>query len=261
VFAESRERNKLGWIKFPSDASIRKELFPEKVMLHPAKNNLFLIQAIIDHLYKEGDLILDPMAGTGSMMIATLSGCRVICIDCSPFCASLLRISRESILQKLPEADITVLEGDCLDFLPLPVDHVCFSPPFSDYLYKRSIDSFHTDSLSTTQEALQGFSAGNGNIGTLPEFFHVQAIEKIFKCLYQSLPPTGTMTIITRDHMEAQRRIYLTHKYIKAAERAGFVLSETFKRETPRTGLDTYNASLGLDVVDDEDISILRRPQ
>ena len=125
-------------------------------------------------------------------------------------------------------------------------------------LRKTKVDDFILHSLSTTEEAFLAFSQGKGNVGNMPEFFHMQAMERVFaKCL-ACLSPTGTMTLITRDHREAGRRVHLTRKYIKAAERAGFKLSETFKRETPRTGFDTWNICKGLETVDDEDCLIFR---
>lgn len=255
-FAENFPRNKRGWIQFGADADARKKLFPSDVMKHPAKNNLFELQAIIDLIYKPGELILDPMAGTGSIMIATLSDCRVVCIECSPIYADMLERSRTALFNIKPDADIMVLFGDCLDFLPLPVDHICFSPPFVDYLKKPTPDAMQLAGLGTTEEHLIGFSAGKGNVGAMPDFFHLQAMERVFKGCYESLEPSGTMTIISRDHTEAGKRIHLTRKYIRAAERAGFKVFETYKREIPRTGLDRYNVTQGITPVDDEDIVV-----
>lgn len=54
MFAKNFQRNSKGWVKFPQDARLRKIIFPEEVMRHPAKANLFMLQAIIDYLYKPG---------------------------------------------------------------------------------------------------------------------------------------------------------------------------------------------------------------
>lgn len=253
IFAPNFERNSKGWIKFPQmDTSIRKRLFPEECIRHPAKANLYMLQAIIDYLYKPGETILDPMAGTGSIMIAALSGCKVICIDCCEAYAELMELSKASILQHKPDADILILHGDCYEYLPIPVDHVCFSPPYANILAKKRVTErdISTDAFYLTEEELVRYSSGKGNVGTMSEFFHIQRMEQIFAKLYSSLHPGGTMTFITKDHIEAGRRVYLTRKYIKAAERVGFKLREAYKWET--------KGSL-FAVVKDEDIVIMER--
>jgi len=261
MFAPKFPRNKRGWIEFPPDAALRRQLFPEDAMKHPAKANLFMLQAIIEYLYEPGETILDPMAGTGSLMIAALTGHRVICIDTSPVYGELLPRSRESILAIKPDAEIIVLAGDCNDYMPLPVDHICFSPPYSNIMLKKRITE-KDDTLyfiGTDEEYMVKYSEGKGNVGRLPDFFHFQAMEKVFKGCYLSLPTGGTMTLITKDRIVNNRRQRQTRRYIKAAERVGFKLVEAFKWHAGGTGFVSYYKSLGREVVEDEDIVILRR--
>ena len=281
-FAENWQRNSRGWIKFGADAGIRKKLFPEGAMAHPAKANLFMLQSVIDYLYKANELILDPMAGTGSIMIAALSGCKVICIDTSPTYVKLLEESKSAISQHKADAGILVLEGDCMDYLPIPVDHVCFSPPYVQIMAKTHLtpgdiaaikviagrESARQRDIELTanksfargdEESLLAYSEGKGNLGMMSEFFHMQRTEQVFaKCL-SSLPPHGTMTIITKDHIEAGKRVHLTRKYQKAAERVGFKLVEAFKMEAHGTGFVEIHAKKGVPMVRDEDISLFRK--
>lgn len=259
MFAANYPRSKKGWVVFPADADIRRQLFPLDAMEHPAKNNLYEMTAIIDYLYKPNELILDPMAGTGSTMLAAIKGCRVICIDCSPTYYEMLERSKFHMLMQNPDADITVLEGDCKDFLPIPVDHVVFSPPFVDYFKKKAMDDTLRTMVGSEDEYFMGFSQGKGNIGMMPEFLHMQAMERIFKLCAQSVPVGGTVTIITRDCIEQGKRVYLSKKYIGSARRAGLELKEAFKREVPRSGLDNINLAKGVPMIDDEDILILWR--
>jgi len=227
-------------------------------------------------------------------MIATLSGCKVICIDTSPLYARLLEDSKQSILANNPDADILVLEGDCFDYLPIPVNHICFSPPYVQVMARthisekdisatkrdidlilskstsksateRAIEMIHGDGkmsregVITTAEALIGYSEGKGNLGMLSEFLHMQQMERIFaKCL-ASLPADGTMTLITKDHIEVGKRIHLTRKYMKAAERAGFKIVASFKMEAHGTGFVEIWTKKGIPMVRDEDIWICKK--
>jgi len=258
MFAERFPRNQHGWIEYPPDADVRKQIFPPEVMEHYAKANLFMLQSIIDYLYKPGDTILDPMAGTGSIMIATLVGCKVICIDCAPKFIQLLEQSRKSVLVLKPDAQIITLGGDCRKFLPLPVDHIVFSPPYADILkVTRLTDSNIADDIIGAK--IMDYSEGEGNIGMLPEFYYIHQLEGILALCAKSIPKEGTVTLITKDHIEAGRRVYLTRKICRAAERAGLRVSEAYKFAAKGTGFIQIYKKRGMPVVEDEDITIFRR--
>ena len=49
-FASEYNLNEAGWIKFPPDSDYRKKMFPPEVNTHPAKANVYLVQAIIEYL-------------------------------------------------------------------------------------------------------------------------------------------------------------------------------------------------------------------
>ena len=75
-----------GWIKFPVDQKWRHEIFPDEVFKHPAKANMYLIDALVDHLTKPGESIIDPFGGTGTLMIAALKGRKVTLIELGKQC-------------------------------------------------------------------------------------------------------------------------------------------------------------------------------
>lgn len=64
-------------IEFPSTAGFKSfhEFFVKESVKHPAKANLHMLRWIIEKYTKEGEIILDPMAGTFSTCImASLLG-------------------------------------------------------------------------------------------------------------------------------------------------------------------------------------------
>lgn len=65
-------------IEFPSDTKHRKQFFDDKHFAHPAKMHLSLLRWIVDRYTKEGEVILDPMAGAGTTMLACQTGRNVI---------------------------------------------------------------------------------------------------------------------------------------------------------------------------------------
>jgi len=267
VFAEGFPRNSKGWIQFLSDRQdweIRKKLFPPEVGKHPAKANLSMLTAIIGFVSKEGDTILDPFAGTGSIFIAALQGRKIVAIEVSPGYVELLQRCREQILSVKPNADILVLEGDCRSYLPLPADHIIYSPPYADIMKKTvtpTTDKFSEDIYSQSIEEFHKYSAGEGNIGMLPEFFYFQALEKVLQLCYESLSANGTMTFITKDHIEEGKRVHITKRIVRMAERLGFVLVAAHKRDVSSEGspYTRIYRSQGRLTVDDEDIVIYRK--
>ena len=68
-------------ITFKSDTKKRKKFFTPEHFAHPAKMHLGLALWIIGKYTKPGDVILDPMAGAGTTMIACTLGRNVILVD------------------------------------------------------------------------------------------------------------------------------------------------------------------------------------
>jgi len=121
-----------GLILYPDDSEWRRSIFPEKVFRHPAKANLHIISDVVDYTTEPGDTVMDIMAGTGSIMIAAMRDRRVVCIELEEGYQKLLFEGRQRIEELYPDARdiITILCGDCRDFLPIPVNHILFSPPY-----------------------------------------------------------------------------------------------------------------------------------
>jgi len=83
-------------------------LFPYRGKFHPQ-----LIRALLNILgIKKGDVVLDPMAGSGTTNIeATLIGINSLAIDINPFCQFMIQVKYESLLiDKEKLADINLNE-------------------------------------------------------------------------------------------------------------------------------------------------------
>ncbi len=115
-----------------------RKFFPEDAIRHPAKANLNLIDFLIDRYSREGDLILDPMAGTGSTcVLATLKGRDAICVDIEPLFYQWMEKARE-IVEKTPmlgrKGRMINILGDArrLSELLKQIDIIITSPPYGD---------------------------------------------------------------------------------------------------------------------------------
>jgi DNA modification methylase len=264
-FAPNYERNDQGWVKFPSDVSYRKELFPEEVMTHPAKSNIYLIEEIVRYVSEPDEMIMDIMAGTGTIMVAALLGRQVMCLEISPNYYEIQKKALAKLESRYPGVGscVSLLNIPCQTILPIPntVDHIVFSPPYSAILKQKDATSSH----------FTRFVAGGGkynwdeyhaqalNVGALNDFLWAQEMEKIYGRCYQTIKPGGTITIIIKDHIEKGRKVGLPLKTQEACTRCGFVADSWFTWDAPGAYTEILRTE-GVEPVDYEDIITLRRP-
>ncbi len=272
-FSPDRERTPEGYIIFPNDVPYRREHFCSDSFKHPAKAVCFLIEDLVDYLTQPGDVILDPMAGTGTLMLATLKGRRVLLIEDVPVFHWYQQQSKELFVRRgVPEEWITLLFGPCQDYLPIPgINHVIFSPPYANVLASKpkaqsskalagSAMMHQSAGEGQTESVLEDYLGSVKNLGRLPTFFYNMAMTQIYGLLLQCLIPGGTMTTIVQDVMRGGERISLTGWVKHTCGRLGFEFVEQFERYSPGTGFKKSHRARGHAVVDNESILIFRKP-
>jgi len=265
-FAPEHTRNEQGWILFPTDAKDRKSLFfPEEVMEHPAKMNFHLQQAIIEYVASQGDVLLDPFGGTGTLMIAALQGHKVILIDIEGGYIRLMQQAQNELSKQVPGAgnNVIIIYGDNRLVLPIPCNHIITSPPYASAFHARSIrkGKYEKDEFEELDRRMNEYSKSPRNISKLNNFLYNQTMQKVYSLCYQSLTPGGTLTIILKDRMEKGKRISLTGWADKACKRLGFETVGRWKWKTPGIQFTKINIMHGFEVVEDEDIMIYRKAQ
>lgn len=262
-FASEYPRTDEGWVKFPADSAYRKGMFPEEVNKHPAKANVYLIQSIIEYVSEPGQLLLDPMAGTGTLMVGALIGRDIICIEISPLFYKI-QMDARAYLEKIAPGTgehISIFNLPCQQFLPLHgdvVDHIIFSPQYAGIMYKKSVnDQWNKDIGYDFVEY------GNQplNLGNMSDFIWGHEMEMIYKKCYDTLKPNGSMTLIVKDHIEKGQRVQLVQKATDASIRTGFIHNpdEHFKWAAPGMPYTAARRAKGIETVDDESIVILRK--
>ena len=260
--ASQYPRTSQGWIQFPQDVQLRDAIFPKpEGGIHPARANLYMLMEIAKLVSKPGDSILDPMAGVGSIMIAATMDRRVVCIEIEePFFQ--LQLAAIPMLEDFhPGAGelITCIHGDCRKFLPMPVDHIIFSPPYATALRRG------TTSKTEAAKAVEGtldivaYSQTAGNVGALNSFLYNMTMEKVYQLCYSSLQTGGTLTFIIKDNVLGQKRQLLTDWAVRCCLKLGFQVRHWFKRESMGTGFLKLRKSRGEFVVNDEDIVIMKK--
>lgn len=265
-FASEYDRTDEDWIRFPPDSSYRKGMFPEEVNRHPAKANIYLIQSIIEYVSEEGQTLLDIMAGTGTLMVGALIGRDIICIEISEYFFSLQVRAREYLENIAPgiSEHIMLVNLPCQHYLPIPnlADHIIFSPPYAGIMKVGQKPGKLQEAFLGSQ--VHEYSTNPLNIGLMGDFIWGQEMEGVYAKCFKTLKPSGTMTLITKDHYEKQKdgsrkRIPLSQAARNACIRVGFTDHSWHKWAAPGSAFTNIYRSRGWEVVSDEDVIVMQK--
>ena len=123
-------------IKFKRDTSFRKQFFVPDSFAHPAKMDAQLLIWIVEHYTEAGETILDPMAGSGTTMLACTLGRNCILVELEEKFCKMMRDNWEQVKMR-PQLGSTmgtcqIIRGDARQLEGLLVDKIVSSPPYSD---------------------------------------------------------------------------------------------------------------------------------
>ncbi len=261
-FAPGLERNSSGWIILPDDVTWRKSMFPEKVMKHLAKLQMYLEQAIYQYVSEPGDTLLDPMGGTGTLMMAALEGRTIITIDIEERYHELQKEVYTHLRKSHPDMSPCIqLYGNCKLVLPIPCNHVIFSPPYGQaFKPGKTLTKFEQEKYGIMEDWYHEYAKTTGNVGLRNTFLYNQDMEKVYKLLFQSIRPGGTMTVVIKDIIEGGKRTYFSKWINRVCHQIGFEDYAWFKTLMMGGPWQDIRRSRGEETVDDEDCIIYRRP-
>ena len=138
------------WLKFQKSWFIHNPPPRRKgVLVHPAKFPETMAQEFIEFFTKRGETVLDPMAGTGSTLVAALRcGRNSYGIELNPKYADIARqiVAEERLALGEAVKGLTsnVVTGDAshaLDFRLSTFDYVLTSPPYWDMLHAKGAET------------------------------------------------------------------------------------------------------------------------
>jgi DNA modification methylase len=199
------------WLKFQKSWFVHNPPPRQKnVLRHPAKFPETLAQEFIEFFTKPEQVVLDPMAGTGSALVAALrSGRNSYGIELNPTYAEIARqvVSEEQAHLGEAAAVLTaeVITGNAAHIaqhvadhhIPL-VDYVITSPPYWDMLRARGAE---TQKKRRQAPDLDVFYSDDpqdlGNIGDYEEF--VSRLASIYGALQPYLRPRAYLTVIVKN--------------------------------------------------------------
>lgn len=178
----------------------------EEARVHPAKFPETLAQEFIEFFTKRGQMVLDPMAGVGSALIAALrAGRHSYGIELNPKYAILARQWIAEERARLGEAAANLVAevvcanvADVLE-LRLPLcDYVITSPPYWDMLHARGADTQKKRRASPNLDVV--YSEDPNDLGNIHDYeIFLTRLVALYAGLKPILRPGAYLTIIVKN--------------------------------------------------------------
>lgn len=175
------------------------------VILHPAKFPEDLIRRYLENFTAPGDLVCDPMAGTGSSLLAAVTcGRRAWGVELNPQFAEIAR-SRFIAFD-----EFHIINGDARDAssyagLPGPIDYCITSPPYWDMLRMKGAE---TQAGRKAAGLPRWYSDDPRDLGNISEYSaFLDLLTEVYRLVLAHLRPGGYMTIIVKN-VKKKGRIY-----------------------------------------------------
>jgi len=216
------------WLKFQKSWFIHNPPPRKKnVLRHPAKFPETLAMEFITYFTKINQVVLDPMAGTGSALVAALrTGRHSYGIELNPTYAEIARqvlIEERKILGQVAEdirSDMITGDAACIDEImsgyEIPdIDYVLTSPPYWDMLH--AAGAITQKERRKSQELDVYYSTDPHDLGNILDYDEFVAhLTQIYVNMRTFLRPGAYLTIIVKN-IKKGGRIYplawdLAHK-------------------------------------------------
>ena len=195
------------WLKFQKSWFIHNPPPRKKgVLVHPAKFPETLAQEFIEFFTKQGETVLDPMAGTGSTLVAALrSGRNSYGIELNPKYAEIAKQiveeERNILGEKVEGLTSKVMQGDAAQLAnyQLPaIDYILTSPPYWDMLHAKGAKTQKKRRDSTELDV--HYSDDPNDLGNISDYeAFLEKLLDIYKGLKPILCEKAYLTIIVKN--------------------------------------------------------------
>ncbi len=195
------------WLKFQKSWFIHNPPPRKKgVLVHPAKFPETMAQDFIEFFTKQGQTVLDPMAGTGSTLIAALrAGRDSYGIELNPKYAEIaeqiIKDERAALGKQVQGLKSKIINGDALKAgsYKLPtIDYVLTSPPYWDMLHAKGAETQKKRRTSSDMDVFYSDDPKDvGNIHDYEKFLEI--LVEIYTSLKPLLRERAYLTIIVKN--------------------------------------------------------------
>jgi hypothetical protein len=267
-------------VQYPRDVELRRAYLPYGN--HGARINLHFLTDLVRRYVSPGDVVLDPMAGIGSLAYGLAAGL----LPVPPVSGILVELEEQHAVAAAQNARhndpaghpvlwrrCSVLQGSA-DQLPLDngaVDVVLFSPPYFDAATRKRHQDPNTQTNPNvpawrrhrTDAGLHVDSYGGHprQVGNMDYPRHRIFMRAIYGESYRVLRPGGRLVVVTADIYRGNRRQDLRGLTRLLCEGAGFTFREHWQRD--RTNAMTWpqnnRRKRGEPFVGEEDVQVFSR--
>lgn len=199
------------WLKFQKSWFIHNPPPRKKDFLrHPAKFPETLAQEFIEFFTRRGQVVLDPMVGTGSTLVAALrTGRHAYGIELNPVYVDLahqaLEAERANLAQTAEDLHIEVIQGDAANLEGLAseyhltqIDYVLTSPPYWDMLRARGAATQKSRRQAVDLDLY--YSDDPNDLGNIADYdLFLERLVSIYTTLTPYLRPGAYLTIIVKN--------------------------------------------------------------
>lgn len=199
------------WIKFQKSWFIHNPPPRRKdVLVHPAKYPETLAQEFIEFFTKRGQVVFDPMVGTGSTLVAALRcGRHAYGIELnSTYAAIATQIVEDErdklgnqatgVITRVIHADATHLKQMFRQQDIPAIDYVITSPPYWDMLHARGAKTQRKRRASSQLDVVYSDDPNDlGNVEDYDQF--IQKLSRVYEALQPNLKPKAYLTIIVKN--------------------------------------------------------------
>ncbi len=207
------------WLKFQKSWFVHNPPPRQKsVLRHPAKFPETLAMEFITFFTKPKQVVFDPMAGTGSALVAALrAGRHAYGIELNPSYAEIaqkvISEERENLGSLASELQCQLITGDAAQAeeivsqnqLPC-MDYVITSPPYWDMLHARGAATQKKRRSSTELDVFYSDDPRDlGNVRDYDDF--IERLVQIYRRIRPVLKPSGYLTIIVKN-VKKKGRVY-----------------------------------------------------
>jgi DNA modification methylase len=195
------------WLKFQKSWFVHNPPPRKKgVLVHPAKFPETMAQEFIEFFTKRGETVLDPMAGTGSALVAALrAGRHSYGIELNSKYAviakQIIEEERAALGEEVKGLTSNVINGDAAKLvtyqLPM-IDYVLTSPPYWDMLHAKGSETQKKRRISVDMDVRYSDDPNDlGNIQDYEEF--LEKLVDIYKGLKSLIRPKAYLTIVVKN--------------------------------------------------------------
>jgi len=226
------------------DVYQRAKLFDPRSFTHHAKFNLNLVQAIVDRYSDPGDLVVDPMGGTGSIYVAGITGRRVAAGDIELQWARLLRDNAALMATRSFFAlSMLAAQWDAAN-LPIAsgrVDLIVSSPPYFDVFSDWDIKSNYLVNDDKLNEHGIAYGVHPQQIANIHIYEnYLRMMRSIYAEAKRVLRPGGKLVLVLKNVIRGGRTVPVVDDNVSLVMAVGgFRLIERF--DVPARGTQFRN--------------------